>query len=158
MTTIYAEIERDHARHRELLDQLAETHGDSDEREKLWREFYYDVKAHAAAEEETFYSKLMERPGGQDDARHSVAEHKEMDDIMEELNGMGFDNPGWLTRFKTLKHDYEHHMDEEEEDIFSKAREVIADDDSAPFAEKFRTRKKKERDLVDVKAEESLEE
>lgn len=158
MTTIYSEIERDHAKHRELLEKISQTHGDSEERRTLWNDFYYDVKSHAAAEEETFYSKLMERPGGQDDARHSVSEHKEMDDIMEELNGMDFDNPGWLTRFKTLRHDYEHHMDEEEEDIFAKAREVLKDDDSDAYAQRFLSRKKAERKLVDDKAEESLEE
>ena len=158
MTTIYEEIRKDHAKHRDLLDRIARTHGDSEERAQLWNAFYYDVKAHAAAEEETFYAKLMEKPGGQDDARHSVSEHKEMDDIMEELNSMGFDNSGWLTRFKTLKHDYEHHMDEEEEEIFAKAREVLKDDLDSRHAKIFRSRKASERNLVDEKAEASLEE
>ena len=35
MTTIYEEIREDHAKHRDLLDRLAGTHGDSEEREKL---------------------------------------------------------------------------------------------------------------------------
>ncbi|PHP64793.1 hemerythrin [Zhengella mangrovi] len=158
MSTIYAEIERDHAKHRDLLKKLAETSGDSEDRRKLWRDFYYDVKSHAAAEEETFYARLMERPGGQDDARHSVSEHKEMDDIMEDLNGMSFDSPGWLTRFKTLREDYEHHMDEEEKEIFPKAREVLKDDEDARYAQHFLKRKSEERKLVDEKAEGSLEE
>lgn len=157
-TTIYDAIRKDHDRHRELLATLADTEGDSETRGKAWKEFYYDVKSHAAAEEETFYAKLMEKTDGQDDARHSVSEHKELDDIMEELNGMDFDNPGWLTRFKTLKHDYEHHMEEEEEDIFPKAREVVDEDKDGSHAEAFLTRKKNERGLVDEKAEESLEE
>ena len=158
MATIYEEIREDHEKHRELLNRIAETHGDSEERRNAWNAFYYDVKAHAAAEEETFYSKIMEKPGGQDDARHSVAEHKEMDDIMEELNSMEMDSPGWLTRFKTLKHDYEHHMEEEEEDIFSTAREVLTDDSDGRIGERFLDRKAKERELVDEKAEEALEE
>jgi hemerythrin superfamily protein len=158
MPTIYEEIRKDHQKHRELLDKLAETSGDSEERRTLWSDFYCDAKSHAAAEEETFYAKLMERPHGQDDARHSVAEHKELDDIMEELHSMGFDNPGWLTRFKTLKHDYEHHMEEEENDIFPKAKDVLEDDESPAYAEKFLKRKSAERDLVDQKADASLEE
>lgn len=156
--TIYQAIQADHETHRMLLNQLAETSGDTDERRTLWQQFYYDVKSHAAAEEETFYSRLMAKPDGQDDARHSVAEHKELDDIMEELNGMGFDNPGWLTRFKTLKHDYEHHMEEEEQDIFPKAREVVAKDKEGELAEAFVTRKEAEYKLVDQKADASLEE
>jgi hypothetical protein len=158
MVSIYDVIKKDHAKHRKLLDALARTEGDSEERDRLWNDFYYDVKSHAAAEEETFYSKLMENPDGQDDARHSVAEHKEMDDILEELNKMEFSSPGWLTRFKTLKEEYEHHMDEEEDEIFSKAREVIDDAAAKRHGEQFLKRKEAERDLVDKKAEEKLEE
>ncbi|MEZ5933540.1 MAG: hemerythrin domain-containing protein [Alphaproteobacteria bacterium] len=156
--SIYEKIEQDHANHRTLLNKLVETEGDSEDRRRLWKAFYYDVKAHAAAEEETFYSKLMEDPDGQDDARHSVAEHKEMDDIMEELQSMDFSNPGWLTRFKTLKHDYEHHIEEEENEIFAKGRDVFDENEAARIGERFDERKLAERDLVDEKAEQSLDE
>lgn len=157
-TTIYETIKADHEHHRDLLERIADTEGDSDKRREAWEEFYYDVKSHAAAEEETFYSKIMAKPDGQDDARHSVAEHKEMDDIMEELNRMDMASPGWITRFKTLKHDYEHHMEEEEKDIFPVARKVLDGDGDGSIAGQFETRKTAERALVDEKAEKSLEE
>lgn len=158
MTTIYEEIKRDHDKHRELLAEIENSQGEFEERQALWDRFYYDVKAHAAAEEETFYAKLMENPDGQDDARHSVSEHEEMDEIMEELNSMDISSPGWLNRFATLKHDYEHHMDEEEDEIFSKARQVFDKKQAETFAERFSRRKVAERGLVDEKAEASLEE
>ncbi|SDX32869.1 Hemerythrin HHE cation binding domain-containing protein [Albimonas donghaensis] len=158
MTDIYKTIEEDHGKHRGLLGAIGETSGDSAERRRLWTQFYYEVKSHAAAEEETFYSKLMERPEGQDDARHSVAEHKEMDDLMEELNGMDMSSPAWLAKFKQLRHDYEHHMEEEEEDIFAQARAVFDDQQAERFAKDFGARKEAERMLVDEKAADSLEE
>ena len=156
--TIYELICKDHAHHRELLNKLAQSTGDSEDRREAWDAFYYDVKAHAAAEEETFYSRLMADPSGQDDARHSVSEHKEMDDIIEELQAMDFSSSAWLTRFKTLKHDYEHHMDEEEKDIFEKAQKVFDEQQASSIGQKFSERKKAERALVDEKAEVSLEE
>ncbi len=156
MKNVYERIKQDHDVHRQLLDGIADTTGDSQQRRKLWTQFYYDVKSHAAAEEETFYSKLMEDPDGQDDARHSVSEHKELDDIMEELQSTDFSSPGWLTRFGTLKHDYEHHMEEEENEIFSKARELFNDEMAVTFGEKFAKRKAAERELVDEKADQSL--
>ena len=140
--SIYENIRKDHERHRELLEKLADTTGDSESRRECWEAFYYDVKSHAAA----------------DDARHSVAEHKEMDDIIEELNATEFSSPAWLTRFKTLKHDYEHHMDEEENDIFEKARQVFDKEQASSIGQRFVERKKAERELVDEKAAESLEE
>lgn len=158
MSTIYQTLKSDHDKHRALLAKLAETEGDSEERRKLWKTFYYDVGGHAAAEEESFYSPLMEDSDGQSEGRHSVAEHKELDDIIQELDEMDMSSPGWLTRFKTLRHDYEHHIEEEEEDIFPVAKKVIGEDKSGAMAEKFRARKAKERQLVDEKAEEALEE
>lgn len=157
MPTIYDAIRKDHSHHRDLLEKIAATSGDSKERRVAWHEFYTDVKSHAAAEEETFYSKLMSKTWGQDSARHSVHEHQQLDDIMEELNGMDMSSPGWLQRFETLRHDYEHHMEEEEEEVFGRAQEVIPEDEIEGYGDRFLTRKKKERGLIDAKREDSLE-
>ena len=48
--------------------------------------------------------------------------------IIQELDEMDMSSPGWLTRFKTLRHDYEHHIDEEETEIFPVAKDVIGPD------------------------------
>lgn len=158
MPTIYEKLKSDHDKHRGLLAKLAETEGDSRERRELWNKFYYDVGAHAAAEEEAFYSKLMADSDGQSEGRHSVAEHHELDRIMQELNEMDMSSPGWLTRFKTLKDRYEHHIEEEEEDIFPVAKGVLGGDKAGEFAAKFAERKEEERKLVDEKADDALEE
>ncbi|MFN3211370.1 MAG: hemerythrin domain-containing protein [Roseovarius sp.] len=157
MPSIYDAIRADHDNHRALLNRIEQTSGDSQDRKDAWSEFYEDVKSHAAAEEETFYSKLISKTWGQDAARHSVHEHQQLDDIMEELNEGDMASPGWLTRFKTLKHDYEHHMDEEEDEVFARAQEVIPKDEIEGYGERFETRKSKERKLIDDKREDSLE-
>lgn len=157
MTSIYSAIKDDHDRHRVLLDRIADTSGASDERKTAWTEFYYEVKSHAAAEEETFYSKLISETWGQDSARHSVHEHQQLDDLMEELNGMDMASSGWMAKFKTLRHDYEHHIDEEEDEVFTRAREVIDDKEIEGYGQRFLARKKEERTLVDQKTEDSLE-
>ncbi|SPH24943.1 DNA nickase [Defluviimonas aquaemixtae] len=157
MTSIYDAIKADHDRHRDLLADIADTSGASDARKQAWTEFYCDVKSHAAAEEETFYSKLMSKTWGQDAARHSVTEHAELDGLMEELNGMDMASSGWLNKFNKLKHDYEHHMDEEENEVFDRARKVIPEEETASFGDRFRERKRKEMKLVEEKREDQLE-
>ena len=158
MPSIYETLKKDHDSHRDLLARLAETEGDSSTRRELWEKFYYDVGGHAAAEEETFYAPLMKGEEGQPKGRHSVAEHKELDDIIQELDEMDMSSPGWLTRFKTLRHEYEHHIDEEEEEIFPVARDVIGKDEDGSIGAAFLKRKDREMKLVDKKAEEALEE
>lgn len=157
MPDIYSAIKSDHETHRRLLAQIADTTGDSDDRRKAWRAFYCDVKSHAAAEEETFYSKLISKTWGQDSARHSVHEHQQIDDLMEELNGTDMSSGAWLQKFKTLRHDYEHHIDEEEDEVFKRAREVISDSEIEGYGSRFEKRKAQERDLIAEKREDSLE-
>ena len=157
MPDIYAAITADHDEHRDLLDKIAQTTGASDERKAAWSTFYEDVKSHAAAEEETFYSKLISKTWGQDAARHSVHEHQQLDDLMEELNEMDMSHGSWLEKFKVLKHDYEHHMEEEEQDVFTRAKEVISADDIDGYGARFQERKDQERKLIDEKREDSLE-
>jgi len=157
MGNIYETIKSDHDRHRELLETISDTSGASEARKTAWDEFYHDVKAHAAAEEETFYSKLISKTWGQDKARHSVHEHQQLDDLMEELNEADMSSGGWLTRFKTLRHDYEHHIDEEEDEVFSRARDVIPESEIEGYAQKFQTRKEQEAQLIAKKREDALE-
>ncbi|MEQ6250624.1 hemerythrin domain-containing protein [Sulfitobacter sp. HNIBRBA3233] len=157
MPSIYDAIKADHDNHRKLLDTIADTSGDSEKRQESWTEFYRDVKSHAAAEEETFYSKLISETWGQDAARHSVHEHQQLDDLMEELNEMDMSSPGWLTKFKTLKHDYEHHIEEEEDEVFTRAKKVIGEEQNEGFGMRFEARKKEEMGLIDEKREDSLE-
>jgi hemerythrin superfamily protein len=157
MSDIYKTIKKDHDHHRDVLKQIAEMSGDTTERRRLWREFYHDVKAHAAAEEETFYASLMTKTWGQDKARHSVAEHKELDDIMDELQDMDMSSPGWLNRFKTLHHDYLHHIEEEEAEVFDREQEVLDQSRASELGPKFEARKRKELELVEEKNLDKLE-
>ncbi len=157
MPSIYDAIKADHRNHRALLEQIADCDADAAARRRAWENFYYDVKSHAAAEEETFYSRLMTETWGQDAARHSVHEHQELDDLMEEINGMEPDHPSWSEKFGRLRHDYEHHMDEEEEEVFARAREVIDEGALEGFGQRFEECKRQERGLVDEKREDKLE-
>lgn len=157
MRSIYEAITADHDRHRQLLDTIADTTGASEARKVAWAEFYHDVKAHAAAEEETFYSKLMSKTWGQDAARHSVEEHAELDDLMDELNETDMASSGWLNKFHTFDHAYRHHIEEEEGEIFDRARDVIDAAEIAGYAERFEARKAKELTLVEKKLEDHLE-
>lgn len=157
MPSIYDAIKQDHEEHRALLRTIGDTEGASDKRKKAWDTFYHEVKSHAAAEEETFYSKLISQTWGQDAARHSVHEHQELDDLMEQLNGMDMSSPGWIQKFRTLEHDYLHHIDEEEDEVFARAREEISENEVEGYGDRFLERKAEERKLVEEKKKDSLE-
>lgn len=141
---IYERILKDHERHRDLAERLAATSGDSEERRKLWSQFKPDCVAHANAEEQTFYAAMITEPEGQQEARHGVHEHKEIDDLLEELDELDMGSGGWLQKFGKLKHLLEHHMEEEEGEIFAQAKSMFDAKDARQLAGEFEEAKRAE--------------
>jgi len=141
---IFADLKHDHDRHRSLLAKISETSGDSAERRDLFEQFTLDVAAHAAAEEESLYAAMLANPDLRDDARHSVSEHKEIDDFLAKLADIDMSSSAWLAKFKEMRHRYEHHIDEEEEEMFPAAAEELSDAEEARLATVFEDRRPKE--------------
>ena len=84
-TEIFERLKQDHDKHRELLDKVLETSGDSDDRETLFEELTKELKSHAAAEEQALYSTMLRKPPTTDETRHSVAEHHEIEEALNDL-------------------------------------------------------------------------
>lgn len=117
-TDIFERLKQDHDRHRALLDRIEQTHGESDERVALFEQLTLEVKGHAAAEEQALYSTMMRKPPTTDETRHSVAEHHEIEEALNDIAATDMSSGAWLTKFRQLKHDYLHHIDEEEDEHF----------------------------------------
>ena len=83
--TIFEALRADHDTQRTLIDLLCKTEGDSEGRQELFDKVRLELSAHAKAEERHFYVPLMEVDMTQEKARHSVAEHHELDEMIEEL-------------------------------------------------------------------------
>jgi len=141
---IFQDLKADHDRHRDMLARLGETQGASDERKELFEALRQELQAHAAAEEESLYATMLAVPDLRDDARHSVSEHKEIDDYLGELVDTDMSSSAWLVKFKEMRHRYLHHIDEEEEDMFPEAAKTLSAATEKRMAEVFENRKPKE--------------
>ncbi len=138
MTTIFEALRADHDKQRTLVDLLVRTEGDSDGRRELFQRTQAALRMHAAAEEMYFYRPLMEHDQTLDTARHSVAEHKKIDDILEHLEQTDPSSPGWLPAAKDLRHLVTHHLDEEEQEVFQKAGQALKKSETARLATAYR--------------------
>jgi len=145
---IYADLKADHDRHRALLRDIDGASGD--ERAALFETFRIEVSAHAAAEEEALYSMMLANPDLRDEARHSVSEHKEIDDFLGQIAALDVTGDEWSERFAAMRHRYEHHIDEEEEEMFPAAAEELSDAEEARIAAVFEDRKPKERAIAEA--------
>lgn len=138
---IFDRLKEDHDAHRQLFDKMADAKDDHDRLEKLFDQLKVEVTAHAAAEEETLYATMLARPDLREDAQHSVAEHKEIDDYLEELDELEFNGEDWRQTFDQLKKRYLHHIEEEEEEMFPGAAEELTAEEETRLAEIFAKRK-----------------
>lgn len=150
---IFARLKVDHDKHRELLDRLLETSGESAEREDLFEELTKELKGHAAAEEQALYSTMMRKPPTTSDTRHSVSEHHEIEEALNDLAATDMATGGWLTKFKEFDHRYRHHIDEEEEEHFPEFAEHLTDEDRAWMRSVFERRKREEKSEAEVTPE-----
>ena len=137
-TTVFEALRADHETQRDLAARLVETEGDSDDRAKIFDELKTELAAHADAEERFFYLPLMEVDFTQEKARHSVAEHHELDELVEELEETDRSSPHWLATAEKLRHDLVHHLDEEEQEVFQMAGKVLTETQKTELASSYR--------------------
>ena len=150
---IFERLKTDHDHHRTILDQMAQTSGETEERKTLLEQFTKEVKSHAAAEEQALYSTMMRKPPTTDDTRHSVAEHHELDEAMNDLAATEMSSAAWMAKFKQLDHDYRHHIDEEEQDHFPDFEKHLTQEDREHMRAVFDRRKKAEKADAEVTPE-----
>ncbi|MBA4010967.1 MAG: hemerythrin HHE cation-binding protein [Phenylobacterium sp.] len=147
---VFGRLVEDHDRHRALLAMIEETQGASAERRKLFEELVRELKAHAAAEEQALWSSVLRDPQTTDFARHAIAEHKEIEDMLADLAARDMSSPGWLRRFAGLKAEYLHHIREEEQEQFVAAEAQLSDSDRKHMRGVFERRKKAEKAAAEI--------
>ncbi|MBH1992628.1 MAG: hemerythrin domain-containing protein [Sphingomonadaceae bacterium] len=140
-SNIFDRLKQDHDAHRLLFEKMADAAKDEDRLEKLFDQFKVEVSAHAAAEEESLYATMLSRPDLREDAQHSVSEHKEIDDYLEELTDLKFNGEAWRKKFAEMKKRYLHHIDEEEEEMFPQAAKDLTAAEEERLGKLFAQRK-----------------
>lgn len=122
---IFEALRASHDTQRKLADNLIATVGDSPERALLFKELKLELAAHAAAEERFFYVPLIAHDMTQEPSRHGIAEHHQMDKLIEALESTDPSSPGWLVTAKELHHKVFHHLKDEEQGVFQLAGKVL---------------------------------
>jgi len=150
---IFDRLKQDHETHRDLLARMADTSGESDERISLLETFTKEVKGHASAEEQALYSTMLRKPPTTDETRHSVAEHHEIEEMLNDLAATDMSSSAWLAKFKELDHRYRHHIDEEEEEHFPDFEKHLTAEDREHMRSVFDRRKKAEEAEAEVTPE-----
>ena len=124
-------LKKDHAEVRSLLNTLNKAATDGEQRQRLLREIELSVQAHTTIEEEIFYPAFRETVRSDTNKKlyfEAIEEHHVVDLVMAELKEPGVELEEFAAKAKVLKDLIEHHVEEEETQMFPKARKAMGMD------------------------------
>ena len=136
---IFDELKTDHDKQRALLDNLSDTQGDEAERRTQFNVLKAQLQAHATAEERYFYSPLINNDSTVDLSRHGIAEHHEIDELIETIEQTDMSSPAWLQHLKSLKHKVLPHLADEAQGFFQQAGKVLSTQQKSELGSDYRS-------------------
>lgn len=134
---IYEALRESHHAQRELCADLLASEPNINERKQLFKTLKVELEAHAAAEERFLYCPIIMEDTGLSISRHALAEHHEIEELMEELTTNDPTTQGWLTRAKALCERVNHHLDEEEKGFFQQSGKILTDAQKSKLAKNY---------------------
>ncbi len=140
-------LKADHREVEGLLDDLVATttRGIKTRRDLLTR-ISLLLKAHVAIEEEIFYPAFKQAGDGKDDSKmffEALEEHRAAGDlVLPDLLDTAPETENFSGRAKVLRELVTHHADEEEKEMFKRARQLMEREELQKLGESMAARKK----------------
>lgn len=135
-------IEEDHKKTMKGLVELEETkERDTAARKKTWTMLEQDLLAHMKGEEEILYPALQGEI--EDKILEAIEEHQLVKMASSVLDETPASDKRWLAKLKVIKENIEHHIEEEEDEIFEAAKEKFSKDKLDEMGKRFEEVKRK---------------
>jgi len=138
-TTIYDELRASHETQRRLCSSMVRTQAKNPaRRQQIFRELRIELAAHAAAEERYLYVPILMFDMGLNSARHALAEHHDMDELVEDLQALDPSGDAWGVKASELAHKVRHHLKEEETKFFQVSGKLLTEAQKLKLALQYR--------------------
>lgn len=137
----------DHQKVRKLLKDLSETSGRAGKtRTELLQKIALELRVHGTIEEEIFYPAFRDARDDADNEKlyfESLEEHRAaVGLVLPDLQNTDVKSHEFGGRAKVLRELIEHHADEEEEEMFGRARKIFPEEELEALGEQLAARKK----------------
>ena len=134
-------LKEDHTKVRALLGELEKSSEKATaRREELLEEIERELKIHTTIEEEIFYPAFREAAEKKHDLKlyyEAIEEHHVVDNVLPELKGTDPATEVFAAKTKVLKDLVEHHAEEEETEMFPRARKLMNREELVRLAEQL---------------------
>jgi hypothetical protein len=135
-------LKADHDKVKKLLSEGDETTERAVKtRAELLATIKQELTIHEDIEETIFYPALKEHPKAKEIVLEAYEEHNVVDTVMAELEATDVADERWGAKFTVMKENIEHHIEEEEGEMFKQARSVFEPDELQALGDRMATRK-----------------
>jgi hypothetical protein len=135
-------LKDDHDKVKKMLGELDETTERAVKtREELFTKIKAELVIHEAIEEEIFYPAMKQHAEAKEIVLEAYEEHNVVDMVMGEIEQTPFDDETWKAKFTVMKENLEHHIEEEEGEMFEQARDLFDKDALEQLGERMHARK-----------------
>jgi hemerythrin superfamily protein len=137
-------LKADHAAVKKLFAQEQKATKQDDEKKQIVFDQIKDaLTVHATIEEEIFYPavKKARQEHVKDEVREGYEEHRQIKILIAEIANITPDDETWDMKVKVLKEDVEHHVKEEEGEMFPDARKFLGEKRLIALGAKLQARK-----------------
>ncbi|HEX3560677.1 MAG TPA: hemerythrin domain-containing protein [Pyrinomonadaceae bacterium] len=123
-------LKEDHKKVSGIFEQIEPTTERAEKtRTELFAQLKQELDIHARIEETIFYPSIKRAAETREIVLEGFEEHHVIKMLLGELEAMPVDTEQWTAKLKVLKENVEHHVEEEESEMFQKARDVLSEDD-----------------------------
>jgi hemerythrin-like domain-containing protein len=130
-------LERQHREVEALFEKLEDAgDGAKQTKERLCRDLSDQLAVHAELEERIFYPESRQEDT-EDLLRESVEEHLSMKRLLAEILEGGTESAQLMARMKVLKEQVEHHVEEEEQELFPRVRRTRSREELEELGERM---------------------
>ena len=145
-------LKKDHQKVRDLFEELAEIEAsDTKNRKLVFDQIKHETEIHAQLEEEIFYPALADESETAELIEEAYKEHKEVKRTLQKLDKMDKNTEEWAELCSTLQETVELHVEEEENEIFKRAKEILTAEGLRELGKQLQLRKE---ELLPSKKEE----
>jgi hemerythrin-like domain-containing protein len=146
-------LKNDHRKVAELFDRLESASGKT--KLTAFRQIKSELDLHTHIEETIFYPALEDAKETHDLTLEAYEEHKVVKELLAELSGASSANDEWQATAKVLRENIEHHVDEEENELFDKAQDALGDEQIEKLGDRMAAEKARKlgRPVSEVAAE-----
>lgn len=116
-------------------------------REELFTQLKQELDVHTHIEETIFYPVLKKDEETRDITLEGYEEHAVVKTLLQELEAEPKNTEQWTAKLKVLKENVEHHVEEEEKEMFVSARKVLSEEQIEELGSRMQTEKLSQQNL-----------